>query len=86
MSAADFALKTQEQLIIKTDGREVMKDGERAAIIVPFQAQIDAPKKQIASAPQLGTNTAFFGGGPTTEPPENREYTNRTVRELLSLL
>lgn len=63
----------------------ILSEEGRAAIIAPFQEQIDALKRQIASTPPSTANTAFFGGGPTTEPPEKREYTNRTVRELLDL-
>ncbi|WBU29025.1 hypothetical protein OOZ54_20530 [Rhodopseudomonas palustris] len=63
---------------------EPISESKRAEIIAPFQAQIEALKKQMA-APPSPSSQIFFSGGPTTEPPEKREYTNRSVRDLLSL-
>jgi hypothetical protein len=50
-----------------------------------LQQHIANQSKQATSAPQPTPGSAFFGGGPTTEPPEKREFTRRTVRELLAL-
>ena len=61
-----------------------VSDAERSAIAAPFLAQIDALKKQLAAPPSPATSI-FLGGGPSTESPEKKEYTTRTVRELLSL-
>jgi hypothetical protein len=57
-----------------------------------FWLQSSAPPNKPVSQepsqppqPSINPNVPFFGGGPTTEPPDQRRYTPRTVRELLAL-
>jgi hypothetical protein len=56
----------------------------------PLREQIGSLKEQLAQRktavqpPQVQA-PAFFGGGPTTEAPEQRRFTNRSVRELRAL-
>ncbi|KZD21780.1 hypothetical protein A4A58_11680 [Tardiphaga robiniae] len=76
-----------ERFMVPTPIQKITADGipqsddQRAAIIAPFQAQIDELRKQIASIPQPAP--AFFGGGPAATA--GKEVTKRSVRELRAI-
>jgi hypothetical protein len=61
-----------------------ISDTERAAIVAPFQAQIDELRKQIASIPRQSSIGGYYSSRKTEQPVE-KEFTKRTVRELRAI-
>src|ERR1700722_3078521 len=65
---------------------------DKDTIITDLRAKLDRQQEEIEKLrgqqqpPQPSQNPGpFFSGGPTTDPVSQREYTNRTVQELLGL-
>jgi len=61
-----------------------ISDAAKAAIIAPFQAQIDELRNQIASIPRQNPTGGYWSSRKPEQPVE-REFTKRTVRELRAI-
>jgi len=62
-----------------------VSDAERAAIIAPFQKQINELQDQIATIPRQKGSVAGYWPGPKPQQHTEREFTKLTVRELRAL-